>query len=349
MMKMKRNMIAKLLIFLVLMIPCCSVLVSAATDSNAESTKASFTSVTANNTKLYRGFDKNNVILTIPKGVTVKVLNTKTGKDNTCQVRYKGVTGFVDAADIVDGIYSSDFGDDMSGYYISARDYNIRKAPGFYARAKKNASVYQEPDKYSAVAGTIGKGAVVGVYGTDASGFYTISYKGKRSYVLKSVFAKASPVGTNLYVSSTDGGRLREKPVIRNNNIIDTLPYKLRVTVLSSLIGSDDFRWYRVLAVIDDEYYVEGYMREDVLSRQEADSSIPEPTVGGASYRIDTGTGENAVLRDGPNGRQIGSIPNRTVVYATGKTSKAGGRMWAEIASPKKGWIAASFIFKDNY
>jgi uncharacterized protein YgiM (DUF1202 family) len=344
MMKMKRTLLAKLMLFLLLMIPCYSVLVSAATGSSANSTQAPNTIVMAKNTKLYRSIDKNTVILTIPKGATITVLNTQTKKENTYQVKYKGVTGFIDAESILDSAYSNDFGDSGSDAYISISEYNVLKAPNSYAKAKWNASVYEEPDEYSYVTGSINKGAVVGVYGTNASGFYVISYNGKRSYVLKSAFAKASPVGTNMYVSAS-AGRLREKPVIRDNNIIDTIPNKKRVTVLSSLIGSDHFRWYRVLTVIDDEYYVEGYMREDVLTRQKSGSD-PTPSEDGGSYLVDTGTGANAVLRDGPNGRQIGSISNKSYVYATGKTADAGGRKWAEITSPKKGWIAASFIFK---
>lgn len=342
-MKMKKTTLVRLLLFLVLAICCCPVFVSAA---NSKTTNylgdITYNSVTARRTKLYKTIDKKEVLLTIPKGKTVTVLKSTLKKKNTYKIKYNGKTGFVDAANILDSSNPATFAGDMSAY-----EFDIQKAPSFYVRARNHAYVYARPDTSSNAIGTIFKGAIVGVYGTNTSGFYIISYHGERSYVLKSDFArkKASPIGTNMYVASINGGNLRQTPAVSDLNLTATVPYKTRVTALCKIIGADDFTWYRVLVVLEDKYYVEGYMREDVLTTQKPTSGSMPIEKGGSNRVVDTGNGKNAVLRDGPNGRDIGSIQNKSVVYATGKTAYAGGRDWAEITSPRSGWIAASFIF----
>ena len=68
--------------------------------------------------------------------------------------------------------------------------------------------------------------------------------------------------------------------------------------------------------------------------------------VGGVKRVVDTGTSQNAAVRDGAGKgyEQIASLKNGTIVNATGKFKKADGRNWAEIDSPVDGWIAASII-----
>ena len=71
-----------------------------------------------------------------------------------------------------------------------------------------------------------------------------------------------------------------------------------------------------------------------------------ENVIGGVKRTVDTGTSQNAAVRENPglNSRQIGSLPNGTKVNATGVFKKADGRNWAKIDSPVKGWIKASII-----
>jgi uncharacterized protein YgiM (DUF1202 family) len=341
-MKMKKTTLVRLLLFLVLAICCCPVFVSAANSKTTYIYDITYNSVTARRTKLYKTIDKKEVLLTIPKGKTVTVLKSTLKKKNTYKIKYNGKTGFVDAANILDSSNPATFAGDMSAY-----EFDIQKAPSFYVRARNHAYVYARPDTSSNEIGTIFKGAIVGVYGTNTNGFYIIGYHGERMYVLKSDFAKkkASPIGTNMYVASINGGNLRQTAAVSDLNLTATVPYKTRVTLLCKTIGDDDFTWYRVLVVLEDKYYVEGYMREDVLTTQKPTSGSMPIEKGGSNRVVNTGTNKNAILRDGPNGTQIGLIQNKSTVYATGRTSYAGGRDWAEITSPKKGWIAASFIF----
>jgi hypothetical protein len=71
-----------------------------------------------------------------------------------------------------------------------------------------------------------------------------------------------------------------------------------------------------------------------------------EDVVGGVKRVVDTGTSQNAAVRDGAGKsfEQIASLKNGTVVNATGKFRQADGRNWAQIDSPVDGWIAASII-----
>ena len=72
--------------------------------------------------------------------------------------------------------------------------------------------------------------------------------------------------------------------------------------------------------------------------------------VGGVKRIVDTGTSQNAAVRDGAGKgyEQIASLKNGTVVNATGKFREADGRNWAQIDSPVDGWIAASILGYDN-
>ena len=72
--------------------------------------------------------------------------------------------------------------------------------------------------------------------------------------------------------------------------------------------------------------------------------------VGGARRTVDTGTGQNAAVRDGAGKgyEQIASLENGTTVNATGKFKEADGRSWAKIDAPVYGWIAASIIGYDR-
>ena len=71
---------------------------------------------------------------------------------------------------------------------------------------------------------------------------------------------------------------------------------------------------------------------------------------GGVKRVVDTGTSQNAAVRDGAGKQyeQIGSLKNGTVVNATGKFKEADGRNWAQIDYPFDGWIAASILGYDR-
>ena len=75
-----------------------------------------------------------------------------------------------------------------------------------------------------------------------------------------------------------------------------------------------------------------------------------ENVVGGVKRTVDTGTSQNAALRDGPGKgyEQIASLKNGTKVNATGVIKFADGRHWAEVDYPEYGWIAASIIGYDR-
>ena len=68
--------------------------------------------------------------------------------------------------------------------------------------------------------------------------------------------------------------------------------------------------------------------------------------VGGVKRIVDTGTSQNAAVRDGAGKgyEQIASLKNGTVVNATGKFREADGRNCAQIDAPVDGWIAASIL-----
>ena len=72
--------------------------------------------------------------------------------------------------------------------------------------------------------------------------------------------------------------------------------------------------------------------------------------VGGVKRVVDTGTSQNAAVRDGAGKgyEQIASLENGTVVNATGKFREADGRNWAQIDYPFDGWIAASILGYDR-
>ena len=71
-----------------------------------------------------------------------------------------------------------------------------------------------------------------------------------------------------------------------------------------------------------------------------------ENVIGGVKRTVDTGTSQNAAVRQNPglNAKQVGSLPNGSKVNATGVFKKADGRNWAQINSPVKGWVAASIL-----
>ena len=75
-----------------------------------------------------------------------------------------------------------------------------------------------------------------------------------------------------------------------------------------------------------------------------------ETVTGGARRTVDTGTGQNAAVRDGAGSgfEQIASLENGTTVNATGVFKKADGRNWAQIDAPVNGWIKASIIGYDR-
>ena len=71
-----------------------------------------------------------------------------------------------------------------------------------------------------------------------------------------------------------------------------------------------------------------------------------EQVSGGVRRIVDTGTSQNATVREGAGKgyEQIASLKNGTAVNATGKFKQADGRNWAQIDAPVNGWIAASII-----
>ena len=71
-----------------------------------------------------------------------------------------------------------------------------------------------------------------------------------------------------------------------------------------------------------------------------------EQVSGGVRRIVDTGTSQNAAVREGAGKgfEQIASLENGTAVNATGKFKQADGRNWAQIDAPVNGWIAASII-----
>ena len=71
-----------------------------------------------------------------------------------------------------------------------------------------------------------------------------------------------------------------------------------------------------------------------------------EQVSGGVRRIVDTGTSQNAAVREGAGKgyEQIASLKNDTAVNATGKFKQADGRNWAQIDAPVNGWIAASII-----
>ena len=71
-----------------------------------------------------------------------------------------------------------------------------------------------------------------------------------------------------------------------------------------------------------------------------------EQVSGGVRRIVDTGTDQNAAVREGAGKgyEQIASLKNGTAVNATGKFKQADGRNWAQIDAPVNGWIAASII-----
>jgi len=71
-----------------------------------------------------------------------------------------------------------------------------------------------------------------------------------------------------------------------------------------------------------------------------------EQVSGGVRRIVDTGTSQNAAVREGAGKgyEQIASLKNGTAVNATGKFKQADGRNWAQIDAPVNGWIAASII-----
>jgi bacteriocin-like protein len=75
-----------------------------------------------------------------------------------------------------------------------------------------------------------------------------------------------------------------------------------------------------------------------------------EQVSGGVKRTVDTGTSQNAALREGPGKGydQIASLKNGTKVNATGRFKEADGRSWAEVDYPEYGWIAASIIGYDR-
>ena len=337
-----KTQLVKLVIILaasLLAVFACSSMAAADSMPN-EVLSISYSSKTVKKTKLYKTTAKKKVIATIPKGAKVTVINSRLKNNSLYKVKYKSKTGYVLAAHLLDNDHPAEKLGDQSAY-----DYNVTDSPDFYARANTTVSVFLYPKSGSSVLGKIYNGAVVGVYGQSGS-YYDVSYRGERSYVPASGFTRATPNGKAMIVNPTNGGRIRVRPYISSSNqrsgAFDTLPYKSKVTVLSSSIESDDFTWYRVLWRYNNKYYVEGYMREDVLSSSESSSS--ESSEGGTNRVIDTGTSDNSVVRDAPNGKRITSLPNYTVVYATGEIKKAGGRNWARITSPIKGWVAANHV-----
>ena len=75
-----------------------------------------------------------------------------------------------------------------------------------------------------------------------------------------------------------------------------------------------------------------------------------EQVSGGVRRIVDTGTSQNAAVREGAGKgyEQIASLKNGTAVNATGKFKQADGRNWAQIDAPVNGWIAASILGYDR-
>lgn len=75
-----------------------------------------------------------------------------------------------------------------------------------------------------------------------------------------------------------------------------------------------------------------------------------DQVVGGRKRVVDTGTSQNAAVRDGAGKgyEQIASLKNGTVVNTTGNFREADGRSWAQIDYPVDGWIAASILGYDR-
>lgn len=78
-----------------------------------------------------------------------------------------------------------------------------------------------------------------------------------------------------------------------------------------------------------------------------------EQVVGGVLKQVQTGTDQNAAIRDNPGGDNIlASLPNGTYVntISAPKYDQATGRNWVHVeykdgrGRTKKGWIAASII-----
>ncbi len=90
-------------------------------------------------------------------------------------------------------------------------------------------------------------------------------------------------------------------------------------------------------------------MDREMADKHKLNDEDLELVVGGAHRLINTGTSQNAAVRDGAGKGfgQIDSLKNGTVVNTTGKFRQADGRKWAEIDYPVQGWIAASILGYD--
>lgn len=328
--------IAKLLMILALVILPCTVL--APINAMADEQNVSFSSVVVRETKLYESEDMKTALLTLPKGANVTVTNYLVdGNPNVYQVTYKKKSGFVDIKYLLDSETPVISAGSMGSY-----DSRAKSAPLYYVKAKKEAVVRSSPSTNGSVVGAIDQNTVLGVY-RKTNGFYEVSYNGERYYSATGAFTKTTPDGTVLYVISESGGRIRPTPVIpaRNarENVFDVINYKESVTVLSRK-SVDGWIWYKVLAKVKNLYYVEGYMRSDVLNR----NSNVQAERYGTNRVINNGTKKKSNIRSTPDGTIITSLSNGSIVFATGEIEKGKDRNWAKITSPVVGWIAASHI-----
>ena len=86
---------------------------------------------------------------------------------------------------------------------------------------------------------------------------------------------------------------------------------------------------------------------------RELDMEALENVVGGVNKTVNTGTPQNAAIKDAPgDGKVIASLPNGTVVDTIGAPcyDRETKRNWIQVTfvtasgKKKKGWIAASIV-----
>ncbi|PSB26990.1 peptidoglycan-binding protein [Stenomitos frigidus] len=184
---------------------------------------------------------------------------------------------------------------------------------------------------------------VDGVFGPETY-YRLISHQKSRDLLAD---GKAGPatlptLGLPAYLGSFDKGQERNTPgsslvtariglVVRdspNGGYLYTLPYGSRVTRDGYTVPRAGYNWTKIGGG--------GWVASEYLDNGSGSAERPVPAGPFADVRT------NLLVRNGPNGRVIGSVGSGGSLRLTGAEQFAGGRTWSQLSSG--GWVARDYI-----
>ncbi|HEY9644804.1 MAG TPA: SH3 domain-containing protein [Chroococcidiopsis sp.] len=192
-------------------------------------------------------------------------------------------------------------------------------------------------------------GTVVGSYGYGDSVQVTSERKTGSGYTWAKLANRSGWVATSFLSSSSSGGGGNPGTGTAGTYTVtsgDGIVVRSSASTSSTIIGSYGYR--DSVQVTSERRTGSGYTWAKLANRSGwvATSFLSSSSSGGGGsnrYVVSTGSGLGVIIRDEPDGDEIGGLAEGATVRVTGESETAGGYEWLKL-SGRSGWVAADFL-----